>query len=72
MSTYKFTVDATRERFMERPLHEHLDYYVAADTRDQAHGHVMRLLRNGGWSVNSVKIEEIILVDIRGDREQII
>lgn len=72
MSTFKFTVDATRKRFMERPLHEHLDYYVAADTRDQAHSHVMSLLQNGGWNVKSVKGEEIILIDIREGREQVI
>ncbi len=72
MSTYKFTVDATRERFMERPLHEVLDYYVAADTRDQAHSHVMSLLHNGGWTIRSIKGEEIIVMDIRGGREEVI
>ena len=65
MGTFKFTVEATRERFMERSLHEVLDYYIAADTRDQAHSYVLNLLYNGGWKVCSVKGEEIIFVDIR-------
>lgn len=65
MSTYKFTVDATRERFMERPQHEVLDYYIIADTRDQAHSYVMSFLHNGGWNIRSITGEEIIVVDAR-------
>ena len=40
MYTYKFIVEAERERFMEPPLRETSERYIAADSYDQAHSYV--------------------------------
>ncbi len=65
MVVYKFTVDATRERFMEPPLHDVSEHYVIAYDQDQAHSHVWARLNRAGWKVNSIKSGEIYVQDIR-------
>lgn len=72
MGIYKFTVEATRERFMEPPLHKVHEHYIAADSYDRAHTHVWKLLQRGGWEIRRITGRKIILQDIRypiGDLE---
>ena len=65
MYIYKFTVTATRERFMEPPLHDVSEHYVAADSYEQAHGHVWANLAHGGWKIDKIESKEIFIQDIR-------
>lgn len=65
MYIYKLTVEATRERFMEPPLHDRFEEYFAAYTFDQAHSHVCARLNKAGWKVQSISGEKIYLQDIR-------
>lgn len=65
MYVYKFTVDAVRERFMEPPLHDTSEHYIAAYSYDQAHSHVWRMLEQAGWKVKQIKGKAIFLQDIR-------
>lgn len=66
MTGYRFTVKAYRERFMEPPLRETFDYYVIADSYEQAHSHVWSMLNGGGWKVEEfINAEQIIIQDIR-------
>lgn len=73
MNTYKITVTASRERFMERPLYDVSEWYVVADSREQAHDYVWdRLTGPGGWKIHKTDIKEIHIFDIRGGKEIII
>lgn len=73
MNSYKITVIATRERFMERPLYETSEWYVVADSRTQAHDYVWnRLTGPGGWTIKKTEIQEIYILDIRGGKESVI
>lgn len=65
MYVYKFTVEAERERFMERPLHDTSEHYIAAYSYDQAHSHVWGMLERAGWKVKRITGKEIFLQDIR-------
>lgn len=65
MSIYKFTVEATRDRFMEPPLRDKFDDYIAAYSYDQAHSYVWARLNKAGWKVQSISGKEIFLTDIR-------
>ena len=65
MSTYKFVVEAERERFMESPLRKVTRHYIVADTYDQAHGFVWGRLSEAGWKVKRISSSKIILQDIR-------
>ena len=65
MSTYKFIVEAERERFMESPLRKVTRHYVTADTYDQAHEYVWGRLSEAGWKVKRISSSKIILQDIR-------
>ena len=66
MTAYRFTVKASRDRFMEPPLCETHDYYVIADSYEQAHSHVWSMLNSGGWKVEKfINAEPIIIQDIR-------
>ena len=70
MKAYRFTVKAYRERFMEPTLHETHDYYVMADSYEQAHSHVWSMLNKAGWKVEKFLTgEEIIVQDIRSHGE---
>lgn len=65
MTIFKFTIEATRERFMEPPLREVHEHYIAADSYDQAHTYVWERLRRGGWEVQRISGHQILLQDIR-------
>lgn len=65
MYIYKFTVEATRERFMESPLHDTSEHYIAAYSYEQAHSHVWAMLEKGGWKVNKITGKTVYLQDIR-------
>lgn len=65
MYIYKFIVEATRERFMERPLHDTSEHYIAAYSYDQAHSYVWSQLNHAGWEIRSITGQEIFLQDIR-------
>ena len=65
MYIYKFTVEAERERFMERTLHDTSEHYIAAYSYDQAHSHVWSMLEKAGWKINRITGKEIFLQDIR-------
>lgn len=65
MSTYKFIVEAERERFMEPPLRDVSRHYIVADTYDQAHGFVWGRLSEAGWKVQRISGKKIILQDSR-------
>ena len=65
MSTYKFIVEAERERFMEPPLRDVSRHYIVADTYDQAHGFVWERLSEAGWKVQRISGKKIILQDSR-------
>lgn len=42
------------------------DYYVIADSYEQAHSHVWSMLNSGGWKVEKfINAEPIIIQDIR-------
>lgn len=62
---FKFMVEATRERFMEPPLHDKWEEYIAAYSYDQAHSHIWRRLEKAGWQINKIEAREILLQDIR-------
>ena len=61
MYTYKFIVEAERERFMEPPLRETSERYIAADSYDQAHSYVWERLKKAGWKVMKITGKIIIL-----------
>ena len=65
MVVYKLTVTATRDRFMERPLHDTSEHYIAAYDYDQAHGYVWAMLDKAGWKIDSITGKEVYLQDIR-------
>lgn len=65
MYIYKFTVEATRERFMEPALHDTSEHYIAAYSYEQAHSHVWAMLEKGGWQVNKITGKTVYLQDIR-------
>lgn len=65
MRLYKYTVTATRERFMERMLFDTYDYYIIADERDQADTCLGEMIRKGGWNLKRVVCEECLAVDAR-------
>ena len=65
MYVWKFKVTATRERFMEPPLHDTWEEYIAAYSYDQAHTHVWARLNKAGWTLDKIEAKEIILEDIR-------
>ena len=65
MYIYKFTVEATRERFMEPALHDTSEHYIAAYSYEQAHSHVWAMLEKGGWKVNKITGKTVYLQDIR-------
>ena len=65
MYIYKFTIDATRERFMEPPLRDTSEHYIAAYSYDQAHSHVWGMLERAGWIIQRIAGKEIFLQDIR-------
>ena len=65
MKVYRFIVEAERERFMESPLRDKSEHYIAAYTYDQAHSHVWGMLERAGWKVLRMSGERIILQDAR-------
>ena len=65
MTAYKFTVNAVRERFMESPLRETLEYLVAADSFEQARDDVYERLMRGGWKVEKMSSDKGFVIDIR-------
>lgn len=65
MYIYKFTVEAVRERFMESPLRDTSEHYIAAYSYDQAHAHVWGNLERAGWKIQKITGKEIYLQDIR-------
>ena len=65
MTVYKFTVEAERERFMEPPLRDTSDHYIAAYSYDQAHSHVWSNLTRAGWQIRRITGKEILVQDIR-------
>ena len=65
MNTYKFIIEAERERFMESAQRETHERYIVADSYQQAHDHVFVMLERAGWKINRVTGEKIILEDIR-------
>lgn len=71
MYIWKFTVTATRERFMESPLHDTSERYVAAYSHEQAHSYVWARLNKAGWKVDEIKAREIFLEDIRDSCDHI-
>lgn len=71
MYVWEFTVTATRERFMERPLHDTSKRYVAAYSYEQAHSYVWARLNKAGWMVDEIKAREIFLEDIRDSCDRI-
>lgn len=70
MYVWKFTIQATRERFMEPPLHDTSERYVAAYSYDQAHSYVWGRLNKAGWKVDSIKAKTVFLEDIRDSCDQ--
>ena len=56
MYVYKFTIKATRERFMEPPLHDTSEHYIAAYSYDQAHSHVWGMLNRAGWKIDEIHL----------------
>lgn len=65
MYIYKFIVEAERERFMEPPLRDTSEHYIAAYSYDHAHSHVWGMLEQAGWKINKITGKEIFLNDIR-------
>ena len=65
MIIYKFTVEAERERFMEKPLHDKFEEYFAAYSYDQAYDHICARLKKAGWTVKSITGKQLFLQDIR-------
>lgn len=65
MYIYHFTVEAVRERFMEPPLHDTSEHYIAAYSHDQAHSYVWSMLNKAGWKVQRITSKEVYLQDIR-------
>ena len=61
MYAYKFIIEAERERFMESPLRETSERYIAADSYDQAHSYAWERLNKAGWKVNKITGKKIIL-----------
>ena len=68
MATYKITLSATRERFMERPLKEDHEWFVIADDAPAALEYVKTRMTTGGWKIHSHEVKEIFLFDIREDQ----
>ena len=71
MYIYKFTVKATRDRFMEPPLRDTSEHYIAAYSYDHALTHINQMLTRGGWKINSVDGKEIYLHDIRDQSDHL-
>lgn len=71
MTIYKLTVKATRERFMEAPLHDTSEHYIAAYSYEQAFSHVRAMLKRAGWNVDEILGREIYLVDIRDQSDHV-
>lgn len=71
MYIYKFTVKATRERFMEPALHDTSEHYIAAYSYEQAHSHVWAMLEKGGWKIDQIQGKEVWLQDIRDSSDHI-
>lgn len=65
MYIYHFTIKATLERFMEPPLHDTHERYIAAYSYEQAHSYVWGMLARAGWKVDEIKGRQHILEDIR-------
>lgn len=65
MLVYKITVTAERERFMEGPLKDTSEHYIAAYSYDQAKQHVEDNMKRGGWKIISMRSEEVYVHDIR-------
>lgn len=65
MYIYKFIVEAEREQFMERTIHDTSEHYIAAYSYDHAHSHVWGMLERAGWKINKITGKEIFLNDIR-------
>lgn len=65
MTIYKLTVEAVRERFMEKPLYDKFDEYFAAYSYDHAHDHVRKRLEKAGWTVKKITGKQLFLQDIR-------
>ena len=65
MTIYKLTVKAVRERFMEPPLHDTSEHYIAAYSYDQAHSYVWAMLNRAGWKIDEIRGKEVYLIDIR-------
>ena len=65
MYIYKLTVEATRERFMEPPLRDTSEHYIAAYSYEQAHSYVWSMLNKAGWKIQRITGKEIFLQDIR-------
>ena len=67
MKVYIFTVTAVRKRFMEPPLRETFEDYIAADDYDQANTHEHEMLKRGGWDIEKISSEcrNISFQDIR-------
>lgn len=65
MLAYKITVTAVRERFMEAPLKDISEHYIAAYSYDQAKQHVEDNMKRGGWKITSMRSEEVHVQDIR-------
>ena len=65
MYIYKFIVEAERERFMERPQRDTSERYIAANSYDQAHSYVWKMLERAGWKINRITGKKVYLDDIR-------
>ena len=71
MMIYKFTVEAMRERFMERPLHDVSEHYIAAYSYEQAHDHVVKMLTRAGWKIKKITEKNTFLQDIRDECDRV-
>lgn len=71
MYIYHFTIKATRERFMEPPLHYTHERYVAAYSYDQAYSHIWAMLNKAGWKIDEIRGRKLILEDIRDECDKI-
>lgn len=70
--TIKFTVKATREHFMEPDERFTHEWYVVADSYEEASEYVLDRMSNGGWKIESFNSEKIYVFDVRGGEEKIL
>ena len=69
MDIYKFIVKGVRKNFMEPDTHETMEYFLRADSFQQAHTELCMMLKHGGWTAKEIQGKAIIVIDVRENKE---